>query len=85
MGKPELAQPWHDEGLAAYLDSDRNGRYPAAVAEIKKALSGSWQDAHLFFHAAMIHLAAGLTEEGKGCLRKAGQLNPHYDAFHVHR
>jgi len=135
MGKPELAQPWHDRALAAYLDSAqrgevqyyhhlatfyadarldgaqalkwarkdiqlrqnvttrdalawalfRDGQYPAALDEMKKALSADWQDAHLFFHAAMIHLAAGLTEEGKGYLQKAVIINPYYDAFHVHR
>ena len=135
MGKPELAQPWHDKALAVYLDSARrgevqyyhhlasfyadarldgaqaviwarkdiqlrqnvttrdalawalfrDGQYPAAVDEMKKALSGNWQDAHLFFHAAMIHLAAGLTEEGKGYLQKAVKINPYYNAFHVHR
>jgi tetratricopeptide (TPR) repeat protein len=135
MGKPKLAQPWHDQALAAYLDSARrgevqfyhhlaslyadahlngaeavkwarkdiqlrqnaathdalawalfrNGQYPAAVDEMNKALSDNWQDAHLFFHAGMIYLAAGMTEEGKGYLQKAVQINPHYDAFHVHR
>jgi tetratricopeptide (TPR) repeat protein len=63
----------------------RDGQYPEAVDEINKALSDNWQDAHLFFHAAMIHLAAGLTEEGKSYLQKAGNLNPYFDAFHVHR
>jgi tetratricopeptide (TPR) repeat protein len=63
----------------------RDGQYPAAVDEMNKALSDNWQDAHLFFHAAMIYLAAGLTEEGKGYLQKAGNLNPYFDAFHVHR
>jgi len=135
MGKPELAQPWHDKALAVYLASVqrgevqyyhhlasfyadarmdgaqalqwarrdvqlrqntmtrdalawalfRDGQYPAAVVEMNKALSDNWQDAHLFFHAAMIHLAAGLTEEGKGYLQKASNLNPYFDAFHVHR
>jgi tetratricopeptide (TPR) repeat protein len=63
----------------------RDGQYLAAADEMKKALSGNWQDAHLFFHAAMIYLAAGLTEEGRGYLQKAGKINPYYDAFHVHR
>ena len=135
MGKPELAQPWHDKALAVYLDSVRrgevqyyhhlaslyadarldgaqavkwarkdiqlrqnvttrdalawalfrDGQYSAAMDEMKKALSGNWQDAHLFFHAAMIHLAAGLTEEGKVYFQKAVNINPYYNAFHVHR
>ena len=63
----------------------RDGQYPAAVDEMKKALAVNWQDAHLFFHAAMIHLAAGLTEEGKVYFQKAADINPYYNAFHVHR
>jgi tetratricopeptide (TPR) repeat protein len=63
----------------------RDGQYPAAVDEMKKALSGNWQDAHLFFHAAMIHLAAGLAEDGKVYFQKAVDINPYYNAFHVHR
>jgi tetratricopeptide (TPR) repeat protein len=64
----------------------RDGQYPAALGEMKKALSGNWQDqdAQLFFHAAMIHFATGLADEGKGYLQKAAKINPHYDAFHVH-
>ncbi|MDD5578948.1 MAG: hypothetical protein PHY16_06670 [Methylobacter sp.] len=63
----------------------RNDQYPAALEEIKKALAGNWQDAHLYFHAAMIHLAAGQIIEGKGYLQKAAEINPRYDSFHVHR
>ena len=63
----------------------RDGQYPEAVDQINRALSDNWQDAHLFFHAAMIYLAAGLTEKGKDYLQNAGNLNPYYDAFHVHR
>ncbi|MGJ0486588.1 MAG: tetratricopeptide repeat protein [Methylomicrobium sp.] len=135
MGRPELAQPWHDKALAVYLDSARrgearyyhhlaslyadarldgaeavkwarkdielrqnaatrdalawalfrNGQYRESLDEIKKVLSYDWQDAHLFYHAAMIHLAAGRAEEGKDYLQKAVRINPHYDAFHVHR
>ena len=65
--------------------SVRNGQYSAALAEMKKALSANWQDAHLFFHAAMIHFAAGLVDESKDYLQIAAEINPHYDAFHVHR
>ncbi len=63
----------------------RDGQYPAAVDEMKQALLFNWQDAHLYFHAGMIYLAAGLAEEGKSYLQKAVKINPHYDAFHVHR
>jgi len=63
----------------------REGHYSAAVDEIKQALRVNWQDAHLYFHAGMIYLAAGLTEQGKGYLQKAVSINPHYDVFHAHR
>ncbi|MGZ8929268.1 MAG: hypothetical protein ACXW03_12490, partial [Methylobacter sp.] len=63
----------------------RNDQYAAALEEIKKALASNWQDAHLYFHAAMIHLAAGQVKEGKVYLQKAVEINPHYDSFHVHR
>ncbi|MCI0734399.1 MAG: tetratricopeptide repeat protein [Methylococcaceae bacterium] len=63
----------------------RDGRYAPALDEMQKALGAGWQDAHLFFHAAMIHLAAGRIEQGKGYLQKAAEINPRYDSFHVHR
>lgn len=63
----------------------RDGQYGPALEEMGKALAYGWRDAHLFFHAAMIHLAAGKTEEGKRYLQQAAEINPHYDAFHVHR
>jgi len=135
IGKPELARPWHDKALAAYLASAgrsevkyyhhlatfyadarmdgaeavkwaqqdsqlrgnamtwdalawalyRNGQYAEALVESKKALAAGWQDAHLYFHAAMIHLAAGQIPDGKAYLQKAAAINPRYDSFHVHR
>lgn len=63
----------------------RNGQYAAALEEMQKALASGWQDAHLFFHAGMIHLAAGQTQQGKQWLRRAAEINPHYKSFHVHR
>ncbi len=63
----------------------RNAQYLRALEEMQKALATGWQDAHLFFHAAMIHLAAGRVEEGKVYLQKAAGINPRYDSFHVHR
>ncbi|NOT12920.1 MAG: hypothetical protein HOP23_13985 [Methylococcaceae bacterium] len=135
IGKPELAQSWHDKALVHYLDSVnrgdvqyyhhlssfyadarqdgaeavkwarrdlqlrqnvmtqdalawalfRNGQHVEAVEAINNALAFNWQDAHVYFHAGMIYLAAGLTEAGQRYLQQAVQINPHYDAFHVHR
>ena len=63
----------------------RDGQFVEALGPIKKALASGVQDAHLFFHAAMIHLAAGQADTGRRWLAKAAEFNPHYDRFHVHR
>ena len=63
----------------------RAGRIAESLDEIKQALAAGVKDAHLFFHAAMIHLAAGRTGEGKQFLKRAAEVNPRYEAFHVHR
>jgi tetratricopeptide (TPR) repeat protein len=63
----------------------RAGRFEGALQASREALSSGVEDAHLFFHAAMIHLAAGKTDEGKGLLKKAGEINPGYENFHAHR
>ena len=63
----------------------RNGQFAEALDVMNQALSSGVKDAHLFFHAAMIHLAAGRTEEGKEFLKKAAEINPRYEDFHVHR
>lgn len=63
----------------------RDGQFQEAVSQIRKALSFHWEDAHLYAHAGMIFLAAGLSEDAHQYLLKAKRINPHYDAFHVHR
>jgi tetratricopeptide (TPR) repeat protein len=63
----------------------RAGRFEEAHHASREALSSGVKDAHLFFHAAMIHLAAGKTDEGKQLLKKAGEINPGYENFHAHR
>jgi tetratricopeptide (TPR) repeat protein len=135
MGKEDLAKPWHEQALAAYLESAgrgevqyyhhlagfyadvrqdgaeavkwarkdaelrpnfitqdglawalyRNGQFPAALDAMEKTLSSGVKDSHLFFHAAMIHLAAGRTGEGKRLLKTVAEINPGYENFHVHR
>ncbi len=135
MGKEDLAKPWHEQALAAYLESAgrgevhyyhhlagfyadvrqdgaeavkwarkdielrqnfltqdalawalyRNGQFPAALDAMEKSLSSGVKDSHLFFHAAMIHLAAGRTGEGKRFLQTVAAINPGYENFHVHR
>lgn len=63
----------------------RAGRFAESLDEITQALAGGVKDAHLYFHAAMIHLAAGRTNEGRQFLKRAAEVNPRYEAFHVHR
>jgi tetratricopeptide (TPR) repeat protein len=63
----------------------RDGQFPDALAETTAALAYGVRDAHMLFHAAMIHIAAGHNDAGKAFLREAGALNPYYDRFHVHR
>jgi tetratricopeptide (TPR) repeat protein len=63
----------------------RDGRFADALAAINGALASGVKDAHLFFHAAMIHLAAGRIDEGKRLLQRAAAINPRYENFHVHR
>jgi len=62
----------------------RNGQYLEAIDQMNTALSSGIKDAHLFFHAAMIHLAARRAEESKQFFRQASEVNPHFTAFHAH-
>lgn len=63
----------------------RNGEFAEAIPMIEKALALGTRDANLVFHAAMIHLGAGQVEKGRELLRKTAEINPRYNAFHVHR
>ena len=63
----------------------RNGQFDEAAAEMKKALVLGTKDSHLLFHAGMIATATGDLAKGKEFLEKAAAVNPHYNAFHVHR
>ena len=71
------------EGLALALY--RNEKVAEALATIDAALSSGVKDAHLFFHAGMIHLAAGRNDGGKELLQRAAAINPRLEDFHVHR
>jgi tetratricopeptide (TPR) repeat protein len=63
----------------------RDGRFDEALAQVNKSLEAGLRDAHLCYHAAMIHLAAGRVEQGKQLLARTAALNPRYENFHVHR
>jgi tetratricopeptide (TPR) repeat protein len=63
----------------------RRGDFPQAVAELQQALANGGHNAHLCYHAGMIFSVAGDLEQGRKFLRETLGLNPHYNAFHVHR
>lgn len=63
----------------------RNGQFGDAAAEMKTALGEGTKDAHVFFHASMIFSANGDLALGKEFLRRAAEINPHYNSFHEHR
>lgn len=63
----------------------RDGQFAEAASEMKKALALGTKDSHLFFHASMIATANGDLARGKEFLLRAGEVNPHYNSFHVHR
>jgi tetratricopeptide (TPR) repeat protein len=63
----------------------RAGDLPAARAAADKALAGGLADPHVLYHAAMIAMSAGEIAEGQRLLRRCAEVNPHFQAFHVHR
>jgi tetratricopeptide (TPR) repeat protein len=71
------------DGLAWALY--QTGDMKAAAASMDKALALGTKDAHLLYHASLIYYRAGDAAKGKDCLRKAGEVNPKFNEFHVHR
>ena len=63
----------------------RDGQFGAALGTMERALASGVKDPHVFFHAAMIHLAAGRSGDGKRFLQMLSHMNPGYENFHVHR
>ncbi len=63
----------------------RNGELAEAAAAIDRSLSSGVVDARLFQSAGKIYLATGQTGKGKSLLQEAATINPHLNAFHVHR
>jgi len=63
----------------------RDGQFAEAANEMRQALAQGTRDSHMFFHASMIATATGDLAQGKEFLRHAAEVNPHYNAFHVHR
>lgn len=63
----------------------RDGQFDEAHDQVNKSLASGASDAHLFYQAGMIHLAAGSDDEGERYLQAAAAINPHHQNFHVHR
>ncbi|MDB5320800.1 MAG: hypothetical protein JWN40_2431 [Phycisphaerales bacterium] len=61
------------------------GDYKPAAEAMDKALALGTRDAHLLYHASLIYYRAGDAAKAKDCLRRAGEANPKFTEFHVHR
>ena len=58
---------------------------PRPSRRSSRSLASGWKDGHLYYHAALIHMAAGSADEGKRLLKQTAEINPHFGDFHVHR
>ena len=61
----------------------KNGRAADALAPMKEALRLGTLDPRLFFHAGMIHRAAGELDRARELLRRALALNPQFHVLHA--
>ncbi len=68
-------------GCALYQAGD----YKPAAQATDQALAQGTRDAHLLYHASLIYYRAGDAIKAKDCLRRAGEANPKFNEFHVHR
>jgi tetratricopeptide (TPR) repeat protein len=72
---------WDALAWALYWKKD----YAAAAEAMKKALALGTKDAHLLAHAGSIFVRAGKIQEGREFMKRAAEVNPHFQDFHVHR
>lgn len=63
----------------------KKGDFAEASAECNKALATGIRDPHLLYHAGMIRMATGDITGGKRAMQLAAEVNPRFNAFHVHR
>ena len=71
------------DGLAWALY--QSGEFKPAAEAMEKALALGTRDAHLLYHASLIYYRAGDGAKARDCLRRAGEANPKFNEFHVHR
>ena len=63
----------------------KNGSFAEAAAAMDKAVVLGCRSTHLIFHAGMVYFRAGNPARGSEFLRRAYEINPRQDTFHVHR
>ncbi len=63
----------------------KNGSFAEAAAAMDKAVAPGCRSTHLIFHAGMVYFRAGNPARGSESLRRAYEINPRQDTFHVHR
>ena len=61
----------------------KSGRWQESLAPMEEALKLGTRDAKLFFHAGMIHRAAGNTVRAREYLARALATNPHFHVLHA--
>jgi tetratricopeptide (TPR) repeat protein len=64
---------------------NKQGDIPASLEASQKALATGLADAHVLYHAAMIHISAGEIAPGQALLRRCAEVNPRFNTFHAHR
>jgi tetratricopeptide (TPR) repeat protein len=80
----ELRRNFGTEGALAWA-LYRDGRIDEAHRMMDCALASGVRDAHLYAKAASIKAAAGRPAESEELTRRAFEMNPHHQGFHVHR
>ncbi|MBV9658799.1 MAG: tetratricopeptide repeat protein [Verrucomicrobia bacterium] len=61
------------------------GRLDEALRECDAALANGTRDAHILYHAGIIHMCVNDADGGAAFLRRAAEANPCFNKFHVHR
>lgn len=66
---------------ALYHSNDFAGAAEAIDAALKPGVA----DAHILHHASLIYARVGRAADARSALRRAGEVNPKFMSFHVHR
>ena len=61
------------------------GDFDRAADAMDLALKTGLADAHVLYQAAMIYVRAGRGADGRDAMLRAGEVNPKFMSFHVHR